>query len=172
MPCIDAMITEIISIRPDNTVSEILALFDKHGIRAVPVLGEDDKVVGKISFADILNRILPVPVTLEGSLRRLPRMDISLAHISGGTPWVTKRLHRLLPRTAAEIMVKEPRTVNPETPLREGVRLLSKYGSPILVVEEDSGKLAGLISSQTVIKRLLELEKELPESGGGPKDPA
>lgn len=160
MPCCDAMITKVVSGRPDHTVAEILEIFETHGIRAVPILDDAGKVVGKVTFHDILMNILPVPVTLEGGLRRLPRMDISLEHISGATPWVAKRLHALLPRKVSDIMVKNPRTVQPGTPLREGVRLLVKYGSPLLVVDEKTRDLVGLISSQTAIKRLLELEKE------------
>jgi len=57
-------------------------------------------------------------------------------------------------------MVKNPKTVEADTPLREGVRLLVKYGSPLLVVNGKTRDLVGLISSQTAIKRLLELKKE------------
>jgi len=160
MPCCDAMITDVISGRPDHTVAEILEIFEARGIRAVPILDDTGKVLGKVTFQDILMNILPVPVTLEGGLRRLPRMDISLAHISGATPWVAKRLHALLPRKVSEIMVKNPKTVESDTPLREGVRLLVKYGSPLLVVNGQTRDLVGLISSQTAIKRLLELKKE------------
>lgn len=163
MPCGNAMITQVISVRPDQTIAEVLSLFDAHHIRSAPVLDNNRRVVGKIGFTEILMDILPVPVTFEGGLRRLPNMDISLAYISGATPWVAKRLHALMPKKVSEVMVKNPRTVHADTPSREGVRLLAKYGSPLIVVDEKDGTLAGLITSQTVIKRLLELEKDSVE---------
>ncbi|HBH26017.1 MAG TPA: hypothetical protein DDX54_01230 [Rhodospirillaceae bacterium] len=163
MPCGDAMITEVISARPDQTIAEVLDLFDTHHIRAVPVLDEGRRVVGKISFTEVLQAVLPVPVTLEGGLRRLPSMDISLAYISGASPWVAKRLHEIVSRKVSSLMVKKPKTVHSDTPSREGVRLLVKYGSPLIVVDPKDGTLTGLITSQTAIKRFLELEHAITE---------
>ena len=164
MPCCDAMITDVISVKPDDTIAEVLNVFEKNAIRGAPVVDEQNNVIGKISFNDILNGILPLPVTLEGGLRKLPKMDISLAHISGASPWVAKRLHNLLPSKVSSIMNKDPRTVNPQTPLREGVRLLVKYGSPLMVVKDGTKELDGIISSQTTIKRLIVLEREICEN--------
>ncbi|MCB1557222.1 MAG: CBS domain-containing protein [Alphaproteobacteria bacterium] len=163
MPCSDAMITEVVSARPDDTVADVLALFDKHGIRAVPVVDEKGYLVGVFNFVHLLTNILPVPVTLDNGLFRLRNMDISLDHISGTTPWVAKRLKIILPKKVEEVMIKNPRSVKPQTPLREGIRLMVKHGSPLPVVRDDSNFLVGIISSQTAVKALLAIEKDMED---------
>ncbi|MCB9989030.1 MAG: CBS domain-containing protein [Rhodospirillales bacterium] len=163
MPCRDAMITEVISARPEQTVADALALFDKHGIRAVPVVNEKNEVIGVFNFMHLLTNILPVPVTFDGGLTRLKNMDISLDFVSGTSPWVAKRLELILPKKLEDVMIKNPRTVRPETSLREGIRLMVKYGSPLPVVSDDNNTMAGIISSQTAIKSLLRITKHLEE---------
>ncbi len=166
MPCSNAMITDVVSVRPDQTVSEALALFDKHNIRAVPVVDEQHKLVGLFSFHHLLHEILPVSVTMGEmkGLERLKHMNISLDHLSGMAPWVAKRLATVLPQKVEDVMFKDVATVHPETPLREGLRLLVQYGSPIPVVkDDDSNVLAGLISSQTTVTELLRIAAELEQ---------
>ncbi len=164
MPCSDAMVTEVISARPDQTVADALALFDKHGIRSVPVVDEKNQVIGLFNFSHLLHSILPVPVTLSSGFGRLKNMDISLDHLNGASPWVAKRLNIMLPKTLKEVMIKDPRTVRPDTPLREGVRLLVKYGSPLPVVKSETDKtLVGLISSQGTVSALMGIASHLEQ---------
>lgn len=163
MPCSDAMITEVISARPDQTVSEALALFNKHGIRSVPVVDEKNAVVGVFSFSHLLYALLPVSSTLGDSILRLKHMDISLDHLSGASPWVAKRLNILLPQKLEEVMLKNPKVVRPETPLREGIRLMVKYDSPLPVVKDESNALVGIISSQSTLTVLTNMAAHLAE---------
>ncbi len=174
MPCSDAMITDVVSIRPDQTVSEALTLFDTHQIRAVPVVSEQNELVGLCTLHLILRDVLPVSVTMDDKelkkrshmphMPHVPHMDISLDHVSGMAPRVAKRLRIVLPHKIEDVMSRDFATVHPETPLREGLRLLVEYGSPVSVVkDDDSNALVGLISSQTAVKELLRIEKDLEQ---------
>ena len=80
----------------------------------------------------------------------------------GASPWVAKRLNSLLPKTMEEVMLKDPVCVRADSPLREGIRLMVKYDSPLPVIDhEDTRKLVGLISSQSVLKALTDIAKNL-----------
>lgn len=163
MPCQDAMITEVVSARPDQTVADALALFKEHNIRSLPVVDTDSKVVGLFSFSHLLYALLPTPVTMGDELLRIKHMDISLDHLMGASPWVAKRLKILLPKKVEEVMLKTPHVVHPNTPLREGIRLMVKYDSPLPVVEEKTNKLLGLISSQTALAVLMDFAARLEQ---------
>jgi CBS domain-containing protein len=163
MPCEDAMITDVVTARPDQTVSEALTLFKDHNIRSVPVVDENNVIVGLFSFSHLLYGILPVPVTMGEQVLRIKYMDISLDHLTGASPWVAKRLKIMLPKKIEEVMLKNPVSVHPDTPLREGIRLMVKYDSPLPVVDEESRKLLGLISSQTALAVLLEIADHIEQ---------
>lgn len=158
MPCKDAMVErEIISATPENTLAEVIDLFDAHGIRSVPVIDDEGKLAGLFNFHHLLTTILPVPANLGRDLG----VDISLDHLVGMSDCVAARLDKYLDKPLAEIMVTDPKFVHPETPLREGVRLLAQYCSPLPVTDEKTGQLVGLISSQSALKVLLNMKTHL-----------
>lgn len=161
MPCKDAMITNVVTIGPNETVADALAKFDDHAIRCLPVIDEKNQLLGLLNFQTVLQNILPIPVTLDGGIARLKHLDLSLDHIVGVTPWVAKRLGILMPKRVSDVMVKKPVTVKAETPLREGVRLLVKNGSPVPVVAEDGTTLVGIISSQAAVSTLVKIHKDM-----------
>ncbi|MCB1721053.1 MAG: CBS domain-containing protein [Rhodospirillales bacterium] len=164
MPCNDAMITDVITARPGQTVAEVLELFSKHNIRSLPIVDEKNSVVGLFSFSHLLYSLLPVPATMGDHMVRLKHMDISLDHLLGASPWVAKRLNIILPKTMEEVMLKHPVCVRADSPLREGIRLMVKYDSPLPVVDHDNTrKLVGLISSQSVLKALMKIASHLEQ---------
>lgn len=162
MPCSEAMVDrKIISATPETTLEEAIELFDEHSIRSVPVIDSDGKLVGLFNFHHLLTTILPLPVSLGDDLKRLKGMDISLGHLVGQSEWLAGRLKNFLDCPLKDIMVTDPKFVHPETPLREGVRLLAQYCSPLPVTDEKTGQLVGLISSQSAIRVLLKMKADL-----------
>ncbi len=157
MPCRHAMIESdlVVSATKETTIEEVLEIFNRHKIRAVPVLDEKGSLIGLFNFHKLLVTILPIP---EGVGHNLDPVDISLDHLFGQAEWLSTRLQKHLKRTIGELMIKNPRAVHPNTPIGEGVRLLAHYGSPVAVTEEDTNKLVGIISSQSVVKLLLSIK--------------
>lgn len=169
MPCRDAMITNVITAHADQTVADALNLLEEHGITTVPIVDDNSTLVGLFSFAHLLLTILPMSFgdegQAEGPMSRLHSMDISLDNLVETKPWVVNRLIRELPKKLGDTMVKSPPIVHPETPLREGVRLLAKYGSPLIVVDNGDKKLVGLVTYQNTLRALNRLvEKTLKEN--------
>lgn len=163
MPCKDAMITEVISVYPDQTVGEALALFEKHKIRTVPVIDEQKHLVGLFTFASLLDELLPITDfddEDENISRQFKHLDISLDFLAETSQWVARRLELVMVKKVSDLIEDDDiRSVSPEAPIREGMRLLVKYGSPLPVVEND--RLVGLISSQTVVKTLMKIMNEM-----------
>lgn len=162
MPCNDAMFTDVVTVTPDQTVGEALELFQQHGIRAVPVVDADKTLVGVYSFSALLLSLLPMPDAFGDGFYGMRTLDISLDHLAGSAPWVARRLKNVMAKPIKDVMVSKPACVVEDTPLREGIRLMVKYGSPLPVVNnKEERKLVGLISSQTTIKALLEIAEHV-----------
>lgn len=158
MTCEHAMITEIIKAHPDDTVEEVLDRLDEHNIRAVPVVDDNGCMVGMFCLNTVLENLLPVAVTMPDGLQRLN-------FVVGAAPGVAKRLYKLKPKKVSEIMDTDTLVVHPDTQTWEAIRLMVKYGSPIPVVEEESGKLLGLISEQSALADMNHIIKELEQEG-------
>lgn len=53
----DVMTTSVITSGPDVNVNEVIELMEKHQVRRIPIVDENDRLVGIIAQADIATRI-------------------------------------------------------------------------------------------------------------------
>ena len=51
----EIMTTDVISLNPDDAISEASVNFSRYGFRALPVTIEDDSMIGVVSYRDIMN---------------------------------------------------------------------------------------------------------------------
>lgn len=151
MPCEDSMITKVISVKGSMTVNEALGLFEKENIRCAPVVDDENKLIGMFSRGIILKHLLPVSVTMEDGLNRLD-------FVIGAAPAIARKLRKLRKQKVSEIMRTDVVVLHPKTHAWEAIRLLEKYGSPLAVVDEENGKLVGLMSEHSVIEEMTNYE--------------
>ena len=48
------MVTNVVSLHEADTVATAAKLFGRYGFRAIPVLGDDDRLKGVIPYRDIM----------------------------------------------------------------------------------------------------------------------
>lgn len=156
MPCKDAMIpaNEAITITPDCTVEEAIHIFDQKRIRALPVVNDDNEVLGVFDFNSLLNSLLPVSIP---GMENFVGVDIRLDNIIGASPGIAKRLRKRMPVPVRDIMKHDYPQVNPDTQLWEGIRLLVKHVGMVVVLKKDSHKLEGIMTQQSAMSYLLQL---------------
>ncbi len=147
MPCEDSMITDVITVTPDMKVTDAISLLSDKSLRWAPVIDAQGKLVGTFSLHIILKNMLPVSVTMEDGLNKL-------GFAAGAAPNVARKLKKIRKKTVGEIMDTKMKTLYPTTHTWEAVRILTKYGSPLPVIEKDSGKLVGMMSEQSVIDEM------------------
>ena len=87
MPCRNAMITDVISCKPDDTVEHVMSIMEENRIRHVPVIDENNVLLGMFGYSHLLNELLPVSVKMEDGLQRIN-------FVIGASPGVAKRLRR------------------------------------------------------------------------------
>lgn len=155
MFCRNALVPTVITAGPEQTIGDALGLLETHGIRAVPIVDAAGKLVGQFNFDVVLSNLLPGPITVEA--HGLMDANLRLDYLVDAEDHVAKRLGELLPVKLTEVMDQEVHVVHPDTPLWEGIRQLFQHGSPIAVVDEETGKLLGLLSVQSVMGELAKL---------------
>lgn len=159
MPCSDALITEVYTTTPEMSVEDAMHLMDEHSLRALPVLDPDNKVVGIFDIRDLMIDILPIPTSLKLPHLRVKNFEVHLDQIKGSGPWIQKRLKGTIIKQVKDVMNTNFHTCDPDTPLREAVRLMTLYGSPLPITEEESGKMVGIVTMQSALKSLLDIKE-------------
>jgi CBS domain-containing protein len=76
----DMMTSPVITVGPEAPVKEVAALMTAHGFTAMPVVDEEQQLLGIVTEADLMrDRICPDPrsPSLEGQPTELPPMAVS-----------------------------------------------------------------------------------------------
>ena len=129
----DRMSRPVITVSPDDTVNDVLAMFNKEHIRRAPVM-KSGKLVGVVSQTDLLNAS--------------PSKATSLSI------WESNYLVSKL--TIKNVMSKKVISVDADTPIEDAARIMADNkigGMPVM----NNGRVAGVITETDLFKVFLEL---------------
>ena len=114
----DIMQTEVITVRPSTTVRELANILAEHGISGVPVIDEEDRVVGMVSEADIIVQDAELHFPYY-----IPLLD-SVIYLQSFHKF-EERLHKMFGSQVKENMSKEVMAVSPEASVRDAATLMT-----------------------------------------------
>ena len=138
----DVMTVNVISVREDTPIHEVVSLLLKHRISAVPVVDAAQRVVGIVSEGDLLR-----PEGASSAERRRPWWLEAI--ISG----VIVSYEKAGGRTAGAVMTRKVISVNEGTPVNEVAALLERNLIKRVPVLRD-GKLVGILSRANLLHGL------------------
>ena len=140
VPVGDVMTREVIAIKKNVDVQEAARLLSDNRISGLPVVDEENHVIGIVTETDILHTV--------GVKRGHAFRDI-LRHILGKPP--PKQKTRAM---VEDIMTSPAITTKPETDLREVARILDQKRIKRLPVVDGENKLIGVISRANIVRLL------------------
>ncbi|MFF4615543.1 CBS domain-containing protein [Nonomuraea jabiensis] len=144
----DVMSTEVVSVAGNTPFKDVADTLIRYGVSAVPVVDDDDHVIGVVSEADLLCK--------EEFRERY--------HAEGYKPPLRARLrHRLSEdgpafgrkaagNTAAQLMTAPAVTVPATASAVMAARRMDEHGVKRLIVVADDGMLQGVVSRRDLIK--------------------
>ncbi len=136
----DAMTKEVVSVRKDTGLDEIVKLLSERRISGLPVVDDARIVVGIVTEADILS--------MAGLKKGHTFKDI-LRHVIG-EPLPGHRTGN----KAEEIMTSPAITITPERSVSEAAAVLDERKIKRLPVVDGSGKLVGIISRGDIVRTM------------------
>ena len=128
----DVMTTRVIWVRKDAPFRDLAAALRRHRVSAFPVLGDDDKVIGVVSEADMLTKEAVDPGVISGILHHRD------AEKARGT-------------TAGDLMTAAVVAVAPEDTVEHAAQLMYSRKVKRLPVIDAGGHLVGIISRADVL---------------------
>jgi CBS domain-containing protein len=140
----DIMTRDIVKVTQDASASEIALLMSQHHVSGIPVVDDQDRVLGVVTELDMVVR---------NTRFKLPAFFTLLnATIYFETPGHLKeRLHHMLGLTAGEIMSEKAMSVPAGASIEDLAELMvGKQVNPIPVVED--GRLVGMVSRSDIVR--------------------
>jgi CBS domain-containing protein len=150
MKAADIMVTQVVTLRPEQTVYEAAELMVDHRISGVPVVREDRTPVGIITESDLMRR---------------PEAGTQRRH-SAGLPILTgpEQLARQYIKENAyrvqDVMTRDVITGTPETDLADVADLL-EHNRIKRVPIVAAGKVVGIVSRADLVRALVTIHKRL-----------
>ena len=126
----------VVSILETSTVREAAAIFVKEHVGLLPVVDQNNKLVGVTGLRDLLSLVLPDFVNFVA--------DVDFVHDFGAVE-TTRPSARVLDRSI-QFLMKPPITVNEDSGLFRAYALMLQHNLHVLPVLSEDGQLAGIAS--------------------------
>ena len=137
----EVMTIDVITIDTTASLQEAKALMEEHRVRRLPVVDEDDDLVGILSWGDV-------------------RESTSVEAVKVSSPYAPEADEAWL--TMWEAMTRDPVVVTPETNLADAVELMLKHkigGLPVVKKATGKGRrqLVGIVTETDVFRLVLKI---------------
>lgn len=144
MQAVDVMTTKVVTVDRDTSVREIAQLMLQSRISGVPVVDQDQHILGIVSEGDLMRRP-------ENETEQRPAwwLESILSTRDKAEDYV--KTHG---RKAGDVMTRDVVTVEEDTPLHEIARLLEQHRIKRVPVTRE-GKLVGVISRANLLHGLV-----------------
>jgi CBS domain-containing protein len=139
----DVMTSPVISIEPDATVSQAIAIMLRRRVSGLPVIDKEGRLVGMLTEGDLLRRVE------TGTQRQRPR----LLELLVGAGKLAEEYTHSHGRKVDQIMSDHPLTISEETPLNEVVSLMEKQQIKRVPVVQGE-HVVGIVSRANLIHAL------------------
>ncbi|MEV7323274.1 CBS domain-containing protein [Streptomyces sp. NPDC093970] len=146
------MTTEVVRGVRGMPFKEVARLLGEHRISGMPVVDEDDKVVGVVSETDLMSRQAVAPNPYE------PEKHHRLAGLTRrGRKWAAKARAR----TAGELMTAPPVTVHADDTIVEAARTMALHHVERLPVLDEEQRLVGIVTRHDLLQVFLRPDTEI-----------
>ncbi|MEU9544793.1 MULTISPECIES: CBS domain-containing protein [Streptomyces] len=141
------MATEVVTARYGTPFKEVARLLTEHRISGLPVIDEDDKVLGVISETDLMVRQAGVPDPYETPRR---------FRFTGPTRGARRQAAKGHARTAGQLMSVPPVTVHADETIAEAARTMARSRVERLPVVDDEDRVVGIVTRRDLIQVFLQ----------------
>lgn len=142
----DYMIKEVYVARPNFTLKEIMGIFIENKVGGVPVVDENDKLLGMVSDGDILRYLAPAEDSIKGYF--------SYITILPGEELDEKVASKMNDKVSQIIKNKKITKLSPADPLSDLIKVISKHHFKKIPVVDDNNKVVGIISRGDALRAL------------------
>ncbi|MFJ6054335.1 CBS domain-containing protein [Streptomyces sp. NPDC092307] len=134
---LDLMTDEVVSVAPGTGFKDVAKLLAQYDISGVPVLDDEDRVVGVVSQTDLL------------------------AHTVSGSHPAEQSSTVAGPPSAGDVMSAPAVTVHAEETVADAARLMTRRGIERLPVVDVEDRLVGIVTRRDLLRMFLRPDSEI-----------
>ncbi|GHE55889.1 CBS domain-containing protein [Streptomyces capitiformicae] len=147
------MTTDVVRAEYDTPFKEVARLLADHRISGLPVIDDDEKVIGVISETDLMARQAEAPDPYGPPRRRFP-----FAALTRGA---RRQAVKAEARTAGRLMTEPPITVHADDTVVEAARTMAQHRVERLPVVDEEERLVGIVTRRDLLQVFLRPDEEI-----------
>lgn len=144
----EVMRTELVTVKKSTTLKELMAVFYKFNFHTIPVVRDNNKLVGIVALEDVLKIFEPSPPHIMEMLRRSPFRD-ELEEVNLLEVDISPEMGVLC--VVEDLMNINVVTIDKEATIPEALSLMKLHQLRRLPVVDKEGFLIGIISLFDII---------------------
>ncbi|MDQ0757822.1 CBS domain-containing protein [Streptomyces canus] len=148
------MTSDVVRAAYGTPFKEVARLLTGHRISGLPVVDEDDKVIGVISETDLMARQAAIPDPFGPAHRR------RLVSLTRG---VRRQAVKAKARTAGRLMTAPPVVVHADDTIVEAARTMARHQVERLPVLDETDRLVGIVTRRDLLQVFLRTDADIRE---------
>ncbi|NGN62468.1 CBS domain-containing protein [Streptomyces sp. A7024] len=147
----NVMTSDVVTVQLSTPFKEVARLLQSHGISGLPVVDDDEQVLGVISETDLMLRQAEQPDPYAPPRRRLPRITSRARRAYG----------KARAQTAEQLMSKPAITVRPGDTVTQAARTMTEHGVERLPVVDEESRLIGIVTRRDLLQVFVRPDEEI-----------
>lgn len=148
------MTSDVVRAEYGTPFKQVARLLADHRISGLPVVDEDDKVIGVLSETDLMVRQAATPDPFDPPRRR---------RLAGLTRGARRQAAKARARTAGQLMTEPPVTVHADDSIVEAARTMAQRRVERLPVLDEEDRLVGIVTRRDLLQVFLRPDAEIRE---------
>ncbi|WP_336215374.1 CBS domain-containing protein [Nonomuraea sp. LPB2021202275-12-8] len=154
----NVMTTDVVAVNQGASFHTVAELLISRGVSGLPVLDDDNRVLGVVSEADLLAKEEFKERYYGDDYRPPLRARIRHAAGSEGSGY-----RKSFGETAGALMTSPAHVTTADAPVVWAARLMDRHGVKRLPVVDAGGRLIGIVSRRDLIKVFLRSDKDIEQ---------
>ena len=142
----EIMTRDVITVSPDTPVAEAAKLLLEKRVNGLPVVDEDNVLVGIICQSDIITQQKKLPLPTYFTL-----LDGLIPLTSLGS--VERQINKMSATEVKDAMTVDPVSVSPDSDIQEVANLMVEKNFHTIPIVRD-GKLVGIVGKEDILRML------------------
>lgn len=143
----DAMTPLPVVVKPQTPLNEAIKILAERRISGLPVVGDDDRLVGIISETDLMWQ--ETGVTPPAYIMFLD----SVIYLQNPATY-ERELHKALGQTVGEVMSSDPISISADKPLQQAAQLLHDRDVRRLPVVDANNLVIGILTRGDIVRAM------------------
>ncbi|MBF2065716.1 MAG: CBS domain-containing protein [Calothrix sp. C42_A2020_038] len=143
----DVMSRNPIVVRRETPLAEAIQILAERRISGLPVVDDNDKLIGIISETDLMWQ--ETGVTPPAYIMFLD----SVIYLQNPATY-ERDLHKALGQTVGDVMSKDPITISPDKSLRDAAKLMHDKNVHRLPILDGEGQVIGILTRGDIIRAM------------------